>query len=109
MKYLFLPLFFIFVLLSGCSTEEATERERTNAEFLDSLGGSVSAQQWWRTAVSLIISVTTDEPVKLWLTSSQNGRTLLVDYKEVTASGTVTMTAPQGQGNTFRLSYLYKK
>ena len=98
-----------FVLFTACNTEDATEYQRTNAEFLDSLGGNISAQQWWRTSVTLKINVTTDEPTKIWLLFLNNGRKWLCDYKEVTASSTITMTAPQGQGNNFTLYYIYKK
>ena len=109
MKYLLFPLIVCSMLLSACSTDEASEYERTNAEFLDSLGGDgISPMHWWRTAVWLKINVTTDEPVKLWLLSSQNANAVLYDYKEVASSEVVTMTAPQGQGNTLYLKYLYK-
>lgn len=101
-------MFLALLLQFSCSTEEATEHERVNAEFTDSLGGNVSAQQWWRTAVTLKINVTTDEPVMLMLLSAQSGRVILYDCKELATTGTVTMTVPQGQGNTFRLAYLYK-
>jgi len=102
-------LFVIFVLLLqfGCSSEEATELERVNAEFIDSLGGNISSQQWWRTTVKLKINVTTDKPVMLMLLSQSNGKIILYDCKELESSRTVTMTAPQGQGYTFSLSYLY--
>ena len=99
---------FVLILQFSCSTEEATELERVNAEFLDSLGGNVSAQQWWRTAVTLKINVTTDDSVILGLLGKQNGRTYLYDYKELATSGTVTMTAPQGQGDKLYLNCLYK-
>lgn len=108
MKYLYFPFFFFIMLLTACSSEEATQQERVHAEFLDSLGGNVSPQQWWRTSVTLKINVTTDEPVRLWLLTTQNYRTLLCDYKELSNSGSVTMTAPQGQGTTLYLSYEYK-
>ena len=108
MKYLSFPLLFLILLSYSCSTEEATEYERTNAEFLDSLGGDVSSMQWWRTAVTLRISVTTDTPVILMLMSLQGSRNVLYDYKEVPTSGMITMTAPQGQGNTLYLYYIYK-
>lgn len=101
-------MFLALLLQFSCSTEEATEHERVSAEFTDSLGGNVSAQQWWRTAVTLKINVTTDEPVMLMLLSAQSGRVILYDCKELATTGTVTMTVPQGQGNTFRLAYLYK-
>ena len=106
MKYLICPLFFL--LLLGCSTDEATEYERTNAEFLDSLGRDISSMQWWRTAVTLKVDVTTDDPVKLLLFSSQSSHKLLYDYKELNRSGVITMTAPQGQGNILFLRYVYK-
>lgn len=110
MKHLPFPLIILFFLLSACSGEEASQYRRTSAQFLDSLGGSgVSSQQWWRTAVTLKINVATDAPVKLWLLATQNGKTLLCDYKALQGSGTVTMTAPQGQGNVLTLSYEYKE
>ena len=109
MKYIPLSLLFVISLFCGCNTEEATQYERTNAMFADSVGGAISAQQWWRTAVTLTVNVTTDEPVKMWLLLTLNGNTILCDYKELSTSGTVTMTAPQGKGNTFNLSYEYKK
>ena len=97
----------IMLWLTGCGSEEATEYERTTARFIDSLGVDISSLQWWRTSVSLIINVTTDKPVKLLLTSSGDERTVLYDYKELSGSGSVTMTAPQGQGSTLNLYYLY--
>lgn len=105
-----LSTFILFVLFSfiGCSTEEATEYERTNAVFLDSLGGDISNMQWWRTTVTIQIDVTTDAPITLMLISTQGSRRVLYDYKEVASSGVVTMTAPQGQGNTLYLRYVYR-
>ena len=104
MKYLPLSLVIGIILLCSCSSEEISERERTTAEFLDSLGGEVSPLQWWRTAVSLKINVTTNEAVQIRLFSSQEDRWVLYDYKEVLASGPVTMTVPQGQGDKFYLN-----
>ena len=109
MKHLSLLLLITMSLVCGCSTEEATEHERTYDEFINSLGGNVSAQQWWRTSVTLNVNVTTDVPVKMWLLFTQNETTVLCDYKELQTSGTVTMTAPQGQGDTLSLAYVYKK
>lgn len=100
--------FSLFTLFLSCSKEEATELERINAEFLDSLGTSISTQHWWKTAVALKINVTTDEPVKLWLMGQFNGRTYLYDYKELSGSGSVTMTVPQGQATSPYIRYLYK-
>lgn len=108
MKHQTLLLLSVIFLIIGCSTEEASEYERTNAEFVDSIGGDISSTQWWRTAVKLRINVTTDETVKLMLLSSQSTNATLYDYKEVKSSETVTMTAPQGQVNTLYLKYYYK-
>lgn len=109
MKYLRLSFIVMISLICSCSTEDATEQERIYSEFINSLGGNVSAQQWWRTSVTLTVNVTTDEPVKMWLLFTQNEMTVLCDYKELSTSGTVTMTAPQGQGDTLNLTYVYKK
>ena len=108
MKHLSLSLVIGFFLLCSCSTDEISEQERTYTEFLDSLGSEVSPQQWWRTAVTLKIHVTTDGPVQLKLFSSQSDNWVLYDCKEISASGTVSMTAPQGQGDEFFLNCIYK-
>lgn len=104
MKYLTFPLILSLLLLSGCSKEEASEYERTSASFVDDIGGDISSQQWWRTAVSIKINVTTNNPVKLWLFSNEE-EAILYDYKVVKMNGSVVMTAPQGQGD-FKLTYL---
>ena len=83
MKHLPLSLLLLLSLLLGCSKEEATEEQRVNAQFLQTLGGNVSSQQWWRTAVKLTVNVTTDDQVKLWLLSVQNNHAQLCDYKEL--------------------------
>lgn len=108
MKHLSLSLVIGLFLLCSCSTDEISEQERTYQEFLDSLGSEVSPQQWWRTAVTLKINVTTDSPVQIKLFSSQNDNWVLYDCKEIPASGTVTMTVPQGQGSEFFLNCIYK-
>jgi len=108
MKYLPLSLVIGIILLCSCSTEETSEQKRTYAEFLDSLGSEVSPLQWWRTAVSLKISVKTDEPVQIRLLSLQTDYWMLYDSKEVSATGTVTMTVPQGQGDKFYLNCILK-
>ena len=108
MKYLPLSLVIGIILLCSCSSEETTEKERTNTEFLDSLGSEISSIQWWRTAVSLKINVTTDAPVQIRLLASQTYSWVLYDYKEVNSTGSVVMTAPQGQGDKFYLICNYK-
>ncbi len=106
-KKIIIP-FIIFMLLLSCyNSDETTFNERTSSEFLDSLNGDISSLQWWRTAVSLKIDVTTDAPVKIMLISSEITNWTLFDYKEANSSGTITMTIPQGQGNTFYLKSIY--
>lgn len=90
------------VALSSCSTEALSEYERTQNAFLGNLNGEVSPMQMWRTAITLRVNVSTQAPVKLWL-MSDNDKGTLFDYREVAASGTVNMVAPQGQGNTLYL------
>ena len=109
MKRPSLFLILMISLLCSCSKEEATEYERTQTLFLDSVGGDISAQQWWRTAVKLKVNVTTNDPVRIWLLCAQESQTYLCDYKELDSSGSIYMTAPQGLGNTFTLVYQYKK
>lgn len=94
----------ITVLLTGCTfNDTVTEHELTEARFEEELGCKISSMQWWETSVKVQVDVTTDSPVRLWLTSTpKNG--LLYDYKEIQASGSVTMTAPQGQGGTVYLT-----
>ena len=106
MKYLPLLLINVLLLLFSCSKEEASELERTTADFLNNLeNGVISPQQWWKTSVTLRINVTTNDPTKLWLYAAQNNLPLLCDYKEVSQSGSVTMTGPQGKGTTLYLVY----
>ena len=108
MKYIPLSLVISIFLLCSCSTEETSEREHTYAAFLDSLGSEVSPMQWWRTSVSLKINVKTDQLVQIRLLSSQTDHWVLYDYKEITSTGSVVMTVPQGQGDKFYLNCIYK-
>ena len=108
MRYLPLSLIIGIILLGSCSSEETSVQERVYAEFLDSLGCEISPQQWWRTAVSLKINVKTDDPVQMRLLSIQGDYFVLYDYKELTTSGTVVMTVPQGQGDKFYLNCIHK-
>lgn len=90
------------VALTSCSTEALSEYERTQNAFLGNLKGDVSPMQMWRTAVTLRVNVSTKAPAKLWLMSGDDKGSLF-DYREVAASGSVSMVAPQGQGNTLYL------
>jgi len=109
MKQLYFSVACLFILiLSSCSPEEASYKERMSSSFTDSLGVDINSQQWWKTVVNLKIDIKTEKPVKLALLSSGTSTTWLYDYKEVESSRTVVMTAPQGQGNTLTLGYLCK-
>lgn len=82
----------------SCSPEIGySEFERTEAAFLENLDGKVSPTQWWKTSVTLNVNVKTSSPVQIWVMSEIYGGTLF-DYKEVTESGTVKLSAPQGKG-----------
>ena len=108
MKYkLYFWIIVSTLALSGCTSDETSHYDRTRAEFSDSFGGEISETQWWKTAVKLEVNVTTDIPVKLLLLSSEGYRKVLYDYRVLSKSGVVTMTAPQGQGNTLYLRYIY--
>ena len=109
MKYkLFLWIIVSTLALFGCSGDDALHYDRTSDEFSDMLGGEISETQWWKTVVKLNVYVTTDAPVKLLLLSSEGSKMVLYDYKELSKSGTVVMTAPQGQGETLYLRYICK-
>ncbi len=103
MRLLHSILLILVLFLTACSTDETSEFERMNAEFIDSIGGKISDLQWWHTSVTLKVNVTTQDSVKLMLLSSQGNKIVLYDYKEVATSGVVTMTVPQGQGNSMYL------
>lgn len=85
--------------LTACSTETMSEMDRTRTAFIEKVGGYISPMQWWRTAITLNVDLTTNAPTKLWLLSDDD-KGILFDYKEVASSGSVKLFAPQGQGNT---------
>ncbi len=110
MRHIYSVFLIIALFVTACSTDDISEIERTNTEFLDSVGGKISNLQWWHTSVTLKINVTTKDSVKLMLLSSQGNTSLLYDYKEVATNEVVTMTIPQGLGNTVYLrSFCNKK
>jgi len=106
MKYIIIPLYIVACLFCSCSREEASEYERTLGGFIDDLGTEISPQQWWETAVNIRVNVVTDTPIRMWLLSTEDQATLY-DYKEISNSGTVMMTAPQGEGSKCNLVYMY--
>lgn len=84
--------------LTACSEDEAySERDRTEALFIEQVGGDFSPAQWWMTSVALKVNVRTEAPVTLYL-MSDNSKGVLFDYREVPESGLYTLTAPQGKG-----------
>ena len=101
-KYIAFASSLTALVLTSCSTDAYTELERTKSAFLEQLGGDISQMQWWRTAVVLNVNVDTEATTKLWLMSDEDKGTLF-DYKELSASGTAQLLAPQGQGNTIYL------
>lgn len=92
----------VLCMLISCSTDTLSEYERTQSAFFNKLGGSISEMQWWRTAVTLNVDVTTEAPTQLWLMSG-NDKGSLYDYREIGQSGTVKLVAPQGKGTTVYL------
>lgn len=88
--------------MTSCATDSQYESERTQNSFFNQLGGSISTMQWWKTAVTLQVNLTTEAPTKLWLMSGDDQGTLY-DYAEASASGVVQMVAPQGKGSSFYL------
>lgn len=87
---------------ASCATDSQYESEKTQVNFDKMLDGTVSPQQWWKTAVTLNLNVTTPDSVKLWLMSG-NDKGTLFDYKEIETSARIQMIAPQGKGNTLYL------
>lgn len=99
-----LMLSFALTMLSCSPDVGFSENERTEAAFLDMLNGNVSPTQWWKTSVTLNVNVRTKAPAQIWVMSELYGGTLY-DYREVTESGTVRLSAPQGKGlNVYLIS-----
>lgn len=96
------------MVITSCATDSQYESERTQNNFFNQLGASVSTMQWWKTAVTLRVNLDTEAPTKLWLMSGEDHGTLY-DYAEASASGVVQMAAPQGKGNTFYLVTICKR
>lgn len=83
------------LVLSGCASEDRfSEGERTEATFETALKGTVSPLQWWKTAVTLNVTVQAEEAVDVWAMSSRIDGTLY-DYALLPASGTAQLTLPQ--------------
>lgn len=108
LNYKAILLLTAMLTLLSCSTEDYSEEERTQAYFLQKLGGDVSSAQWWKTSVTLRVEVMMDDSTKMWLLSAEEDGTLY-DYREVATRGVYNMTAPQGKGNLMYLVYVHAK
>ena len=87
------------LICAGCSTGDGySEYQRTEASFMRDLGGDVSSLQWWKTAVTLKVTVETEGKTTLWAMSEEFGG-MLYDMATVEGNDAVSLTVPQGQGN----------
>lgn len=95
-------------VFASCAKEDGySELERTQAYFLDKLNGAVSPSQWWKTSVTLKLTVKTAMPTKIFLMSEDE--TTLYDHIQVEQGGNYSLTAPQGMGMKFKLIYVCNK
>lgn len=96
------------LLMTSCAKEDGySEFERTQAYFLDKLNGAVSPSQWWKTSVTLKLTVKTAMPTKIFLMSEDE--TTLYDHIQVEQGGNYSLTAPQGKGMNLKLIYVCNK
>ena len=87
------------LICAGCSTDDGySEYQRTEASFMRDLGGDVSSLQWWKTAVTLKVTVEAEGKTTLWAMSEEFGG-MLYDMATVEGNDAVSLTVPQGQGN----------
>ena len=87
------------LISAGCSTDDGySEYQRTEASFMRDLGGDVSSLQWWKTAVTLKVTVEAEGKTTLWAMSEEFGG-MLYDMATVEGNDAVSLTVPQGQGN----------
>ena len=88
------------LICGACSTDDGiSEYQRVETAFKQELGSDVSSLQWWKTAVTLKVTVQAEEETTLWALSEEFNGTLY-DMAVVDRSGTALLTVPQGQGNT---------
>ena len=87
------------LICAGCSTDDVySEYQRTEASFMRDLGGDISSLQWWKTAVTLNVTVEAEGKTTLWAMSEEFGG-MLYDMATVEGNDAVSLTVPQGQGN----------
>lgn len=90
----------LVLMLAACSSEEHySEYERSEAAFRASIGGNPSSAQMWRTAVSIEVNIVTSKETVVQL-MSQPFDGVLYDRRKVSSSGKISLTAPQGMGNS---------
>ena len=88
--------------VTACSSDQLSEYERVKEAFADQLGTTIAPTQTWRTAVKIKLNVLTDAPAEVWLmTGSANG--VVYDYREVSTSSLIELTAPQDNQHTIYL------
>ena len=97
------------LICAGCSTDDGySEYQRTEASFMRDLGGDVSPLQWWKTAVTLKVTVEAEGKTTLWAMSEEFGG-MLYDMATVEGNDAVSLTVPPGQGNKVCLVAICKK
>ena len=61
------------LICGACSTDDGiSEYQRTEAAFKQELGSDVSSLQWWKTAVTLKVTVQAEEETTLWALSEES-------------------------------------
>lgn len=93
-------------LCVACDTdEEVSVYGEVLRDFKTQMGGKVDPSQLWRTAITFQLSLVTDQPMKVQALSVDNAVPTCFDRKEISGSGLVTMTIPQGYGPTVKFSF----
>ena len=95
-KNIYLALMAGTLTLVSCSNDkEMSAVERTHTSFENLLGGAYSPMQWWRTAVKMKVSATTQDTADVYAFFVGEESGTLFDYKRVTKDSTFCMTVPQ--------------
>lgn len=95
-KNIYLALMAGTLTLVSCSNDkEMSAVERTHTSFENLVGGAYSPMQWWRTAVKMKVSATTQDTADVYAFFVGEESGTLFDYKRVTKDSTFCMTVPQ--------------
>ena len=95
-KNIYLALMAGTLTLVSCSNDkEMSAVERTHTSFENLVGGAYSPMQWWRTAVKMKVSATTQDTADVYAFFVGEESGTLFDYKHVTKDSTFCMTVPQ--------------